>query len=183
MSPPLPRRTTLHLASLVVTGSLAGCQGITLSRDPPNSNGGKTVEGDDSPGLAYSESSGPFRGGEEAHSGWVHIVGDGRSADLTFDARFCTALGVIEPTLRRSVPGEYVLGFETSNDVGDETSVQPSDGERPCTSGTRIVGGANVPNDWRTLVVSVDGVELETIERSGTTPELRPLPDPISGFE
>ena len=48
-----------------------------------------------------------------------------------------------------------------------------------CDTGTHIVGGANVPNDWETLTVAVNETDIQTVERSGTMPELRPLPDPI----
>jgi hypothetical protein len=103
------------LASTVAGLScLAGCQSWMNSVAPSASGESETDAGDESLGLAYSKSRTSFPREDEAHSGWVHLV-----------------------------------------------------------------GGANVPNDRETLTVAVNDVEIQQIERSGTMPELRPLPDPV----
>lgn len=51
--------------------------------------------------------------------------------------------------------------------------------ESQCSSVTHLVGGANVPRDWETLTVTVNDVEIQQIERSGTMRELRSLPDQV----
>lgn len=170
----------LAFGSVVSVNFLTGCQGFTNPSGQNDSNSNKREERDnESLGLAYSRSSGSLQSGEEVHSGWIHIVSDGESADLTFDARFCGTVDEIEPILNQSGSNEYVLRFKTGEAVSKKTSSSTSDKEPICNSGTRIVGGANVPSDWGTLIVAVNNTEIQTIERSGTMPELRPLPDPI----
>lgn len=174
MSLPLSRRRLLGVGALAGSALLSGCQ--ALADLPPDESG------DDSMAMAYSSARASYPTDGETHSGWVHIVSDGTSADLTFDARFCSAFGGIEPEVVEATPGRYVLRFEATADVAGVASVgaaeDPRDGES-CSSVTRIKGGANVPKDWETLRVTLDDVELQTIERSGTTAELRPLPDPV----
>jgi len=163
----------LAVGSVVGVISLAGCPALS---SPPNE---KTPdESSDSLGLAYSESSSSYPSEEETHSGWVHIVSDGDSADLTFDIRFCSTLGDVEPELTHSMADEYALRFNVSAEFSSETPSSTETKTR-CTSVTRLVGGANVPSDWETLTVVVNDVDIQTVERSGTIPELRPLPDPI----
>ena len=163
----------LAASSVVGVSTLVGCQGLS---SPSTEN--TPDESSDSLGLAYSESSSAYPSEEETHSGWVHIVSDGDSADLTFDVRFCRGLGDVEPELTRSIADEYVLRFDVSAEFSSETSSSGGT-EAGCHSVTRLVGGANVPSDWETLSVVVDNVKIQTIERSGTMPELRPLPDPV----
>lgn len=173
MSPPHTRRQVLAVSSVVGVSLLAGCQALSSP-----SNESTPDETSNSLGLAYSKSSSSYPSDEEIHSGWVHIVSDGDSADLTFDLRFCSALGDVEPELTHSVADEYVLRFTVSGEFSSET---PSGAETKaeCRSVTRLVGGANVPSDWKTLSVEVNNIGIQIIERSGTMPELRPLPDPV----
>lgn len=179
MSPPLSRRKVLAVSSIAGISCLAGCQGGTSSVSPSTSDGSETEEGDDSLGLAYSQSRASFPSEGEAHSGWVHIVSDGESADLTFDVRLCDELGEIDPELTHSIANEFVLRFNVTSGFSSGTSPSEKTEESQCNSVTHLVGGANVPSDWETLIVAVNSVEIQTIERSGTLPELRPLPDPI----
>jgi hypothetical protein len=141
-------------------------------------NESETDNGDESLGLAYSKSRTSFPSEGETHSGWVHIVSDGESADLTFDVRLCSELGEIEPELTHSIANEFVLRFNAS-EFSSGTSSSRKTEESQCSSVTHLVGGANVPSDWETLTVAVNNIEIQTIERSGTMPELRPLPDPV----
>jgi hypothetical protein len=136
-------------------------------------------ETDGSFGIGYSESRTSFPSGAEAHSGWVHIVSDGESADLTFDVRFCTELGDVEPELTRSTGNEVVLRFDVTSEFSSETPFSRTIEASECGSVTHLVGGSNAPSDWETLTAAVNDVEIQTVERSGTTPELRPLPDPV----
>lgn len=179
MSPPLSRRKVLAVSSIVGISSLAGCQGWPRSEIPSTSNQSDPNEGDDSLGLAFSKSRASFPSEEEAHSGWVHVVSDGESADLTFDVRLCNELGDVEPVLTHSIANEFVLRFNVTSGFSGETSSGGTTDESQCSSVTHLVGGANVPGDWETLTVAVNNVEIQTIERSGTMPELRPLPDPV----
>ena len=179
MSPPLSRRKVLAAASIVSFGSFAGCQGLMSSPNPDPSDESETDEGTDSLGLAYSEGSSSFPSEGEAHSGWVHIVSDGESADLTFDVRLCSELGDVKPELTHSIANEYVLRFKVTAGFKSETTTSKTTAESPCSSVTHLVGGADVPSDWETLTVTVNNVEIQSIKRSGTMPELRPLPDPI----
>jgi hypothetical protein len=135
--------------------------------------------GDDSLGLGYSKSRTSFPSEEDAHSGWVHIVSDGESADLTFDVRFCSELGSVEPELTRATANEFGLRFGVTSGLSSDTSSSGNAEGSQCSSVTHLVGGGNVPSDWETLTVSVNEREVQTIERSGTVPELRPLPDPV----
>jgi hypothetical protein len=178
MSPPLSRRKMLASA---VTGMscLTGCQGWTGSATPGASDESETDEDNESLGLVFSKSRTSFPSEEEAHSGWVHIVSDGESADLTFDVRLCRELGDVEPELTRSIANEFVLRFNVTSEFGSGTSSTGKTEESACSSVVHLVGGANVPSDWETLTVAVNDVEIQTIERSGTMPELRPLPDPV----
>lgn len=179
MSPPLSRREVLAGSSIAGISCLAGCQGWTSSESPSTSEESETDGGDESFGLAYSESSSSFPGQGAAHSGWVHIVSDGESADLTFDVRLCDELGEVEPALTRSVSNEFVLRFHVTSGFSNGTSTSGTTEESQCSSITHLVGGANVPDDWKTLTVAVNNVEIQTIERTGTMPELRSLPDPV----
>ena len=139
-----------------------------------NSDGEQT-----SLGLAYSKSRASFPSEDDSHSGWVHIVSDGESADLTFDVRFCSALGEVKPELIHSNSNEFVLRFNVTAGVRSETSSSGQPKESQCSAVTHLVGGANVPSNWERLIVAVSTVEIQRVERSGTTPELRPLPDPV----
>lgn len=181
MSPPLSRRKMLALTSTTSISFLAGCQGLTapFSRDTadPQEKEGKNNE---TLGLAYSESKGSsFPSEDESHSGWVHIVSDGGSADLTFDVRLCSSLGDVEPELSNSIGNEYILRFNISAELSGKSLSDDSTDESTCDSVTHLIGGANVPNDWEILLVYVNNTEIQSIEKSGTMPELRPLPDPV----
>lgn len=179
MGPALSRRKVLSVGSIAGISCLAGCQGWTSAVNPSTLDASEPDEDEKSLGLAYSKSRGSFLSEEEAHSGWVHIVSDGESADLTFDVRFCTELGDVEPELTRSIASEVILRFNvTSGSSGGSASTGATE-ETHCDSGTHLIGGGNVPSDWETLTVMVNNVEIQTIERSGTMPELRPLPDPV----
>jgi hypothetical protein len=158
--------------------ALAGCQGLIRSTTPDSSAETEPDDGTESLGLTYSQGSGSFPSEGESHSGWVHIVSDGESADLTFDVRLCSELGDVEPELTHSIGNEYVLRFTVTAEFGEPTASNPTT-ESSCSSVTHLVGGANVPSDWGTLTVAVNDVDIRSIERSGTMPELRPLPDPI----
>ena len=181
MSPPLSRRKMLALVSTTGVSFLGGCQGLTApsSRDTADPqekerNNNKTI------GLAYAKSlNAPFPSEDESHSGWIHIVSDGESADLTFDVRLCSSLGDAEPELSGSIGNEYILRFNVSADLSGKSLSDDSTSESKCNSVTRLVGGANVPSDWETLLVYVNNTEIQSIEKSGTMPELRLLPDPI----
>ena len=179
MSPPLSRRKVLAAGSIAGLSLLAGCQGWTSSASPSRSDETKTDEGGESLGLAHSKSQTSFPSEGEAHSGWVHIVSDGESADLTFDVRICDELGDVEPELTHSIANEFVLRFNVASGSSSGTSSSGQTEESHCSSVTRLVGGANVPSDWETLTVTVNNVEIQSIERTGTMPELRPLPDPV----
>lgn len=179
MSPPLSRREVLAASTIAGIGCLAGCPGPTSSVTPSPSDGSATESGDESLGLAYSESRTSFPSEGEAHSGWVHIVSDGESADVTFDVRLCSEFGDVEPELTRSIANEFVLRFDVGSGFSSGTPPSRSTAESQCSSVTHLVGGANVPGDWERLTVAVNTVEIQTIERSGTMPELRPLPDPV----
>lgn len=177
MKRPTSRRKFLAVCSAISINSLAGCQGVASSL-----NGSAPTETDESAGslgLVFSKSRASFPSTEETHSGWVHIVSDGESADLTFDVRLCSELGDVEPELTHSIANEYVLRFNVSGDFDTGTSSSNTTKKPRCNSVIHLVGGANVPSDWETLTVAVNNVEIQTIERSGTMPELRPLPDPV----
>lgn len=176
MSPSLSRRKFLAISSIAGVSSLAGCRGWTSSASP---NPRETDEDDEYLGIAYSESSSSFPSEGEAHSGWVHVVSDGESADLTFDVRLCEELGDVEPELVDRIGNEFVLRFTVTSEFGSETPSGGETEESQCDSVTHLRGGANVPNRWETLSVAVNDVEIQTIERSGTMAELRPLPDPV----
>lgn len=170
----LSRREALALLSTAGAGLLAGCQGTELSAPPGGESGG-----DEEVSLgSYSRSGWDHEDDPEEHD-WVHIVSDGASANLTFDARFCAALGAVEVDLRGSGGTEYELAFETDGEYGTATAADGTPSDVGCDPGDYVVGGGNVPNDWDRLAVTVDGSEVAAIERSGTTPELRPLPAPI----
>ena len=177
MRPPHSRRDVLATASVIGLGLLGGCQ--TMLGGENETSPSDPEAGDESLGLAYSQSQATFPSEQETHSGWVHIVSDGESADLTFDVRVCRTLGDVEPELTSAGGDEYVLRFVVSGDFETDTTPGTGTEEPPCRSVTHLVGGANVPSDWGTLSVEVDTTEVQTIERSGTMPELRPLPDPI----
>ncbi len=181
MRPLLSRRKMLALVSTTSIGFLVGCQSLTapFSRDAadPQEKEGKNNE---TPGIAYSKSpDSSFPSEEVSHSGWVHIVGDGESADLTFDVRLCSSLGNVEPELNNSIGNEYSLRFTVSAELSGKSLSDDSTGESTCDSVTHLVGGADVPNGWETLLVYVNDTEIQSIEKSGTMPELRSLPDPV----
>ena len=177
MRPPYARRDVLTTASAVGLGLLAGCQ--TMLSGENETSPSDTDSGDQSLGLAYSQSQAAFPSDQETHSGWVHIVSDGESADLTFEVRFCRTLGDVKPELTHAGGDEYVLRFVVSADFENGGAPSTETEESRCRSVTRLVGGGNVPRDWRTLLVEVNSTAIQTIERAGTVPELRPLPDPI----
>lgn len=195
----LPRRRLLALCVTVASGSLAGC-GSSLDeqsteRTPePSENATasstdssrttavesteSTTAPDDGLPITYSASRGSFSESDAPNSGWVHVVADGESADLTFDARLCTSRSV-EVILADPPASDYTLEFETDGGAKPVTTTPSADAHR-CGAGTHVVGGANLPSDWGELRVLVNGYEVRTVERSGTAPELRRLPDPIA---
>ena len=177
----MKRRNFIKVGSVATVMGLAGCQGLTepFSRDTadPQEKEGKN---NDTLGLAHSKSRDTsFPSEDESHSGWVHIVSDGESADLTFDVRLCSSLGDVEPELSSSIGNEYILRFNVSAELSGKSLSDGSTDESTCDSVTHLIGGANVPNDWETLLVYVNNTEIQSIEKSGTMPELRPLPDPV----
>ena len=93
--------------------------------------------------------------------------------------RLCNELGDVKPELTHSIANEFVLRFNVTSGFSSGTSSNGTTEESQCSSVTHLVGGANVPSDWETLAVAVNNVEIQTIERTGTMPELRPLPDPV----
>ena len=169
MRSPYTRRQVLAVGSAITVASLAGCQTLLAPG---------TENASDSLSLAYSESTASVPSDEETHSGWVHIVSDGDSADLTFDIRFCRALGGVEPELVHSTTSEFVLRFNVDSDVPSKTP-SGTETDTGCTAVTHLVCVANAPSDWGTLRIVAGDAELQVIERSGTMPELRPLPDPV----
>ena len=176
MRSPLSRRKVLASASIACISWLTGCLGGSRSENPSTesaADGGEVSLG------SYSTSSSSYPNEREVHSGWVHIVSDGKSADLTFDARLCTELGEVKPELTHSIGNEFVLRFNASAEFSSGTSSDETPEDSQCSSVTRLVGGANVPSNWETLTVAVNNIEIQTIERSGTMPEFRPLPDPV----
>ncbi|WP_152529726.1 hypothetical protein [Candidatus Halobonum tyrrellensis] len=179
MSPPLSRRRLLTVGATAGVSSLSGCLSSVHSDWGASGTGVPSDNPDHELGLAYSKSSGSFTDESESETGWVHIVSDGESADLTFDARLCDSLGGVTPSLSNSHSTEYVLDFATTSASTTTTSPTSSSADATCQSGTHLTGGANVPSDWETLVVTVDGTRIQSLERSGTMPELRSLPDPI----
>ncbi len=179
MCPPLSRRKLLAGGSIAGLSTLAGCQGVVSPLTQRTPDESEANGGGESLGLAYSESRPSFPSEEETHSGWVHIVSHGESADLTFDVRLCSELGDVEPELTNAISNDYVLRFTVSGKFSSGTSSNEPTGDSECSSVTHLVGGANVPNDWESLTVAVNNDEIQTIERSGSTPELRPLPDPV----
>lgn len=158
---------------------LAGCQDVLSPGSTKTPTDTEREDHSDSLGLSYSESQASLPSQQETHSGWVHIVSDGESADLTFDVRLCRTLGDVEPELTHAGGNEYVLRFIVSADFENGGTPSTRTDDPVCSSVTRLVGGANVPRDWDTLSVEVNDTEIQTIERSGTMPELRPLPDPV----
>jgi len=179
MSPPFTRRKVVGLCSAGTIASLAGCQGLTSPFDSGVSEDTTSNDGTKSLGLAYSESHPSYPSEEEVHSGWVHIVSDGESADLTFDARLCSEFGEVEPKVLHSIGNEYTLRFDVSAELDGTPSPEQPTSKSSCSSVTHIVGGANIPSEWEALVVEANNTEIQSITRSGTMPELRPLPDPI----
>ncbi|MFC5970559.1 hypothetical protein ACFPYI_04370 [Halomarina salina] len=194
----VPRRRVLALGATAISGLLAGCgssvgdEPSTTARSssentgtasPPQTSASEppasttTSSRDERLPLVYSTSSGPFSKSATPNRGWVHIVADGESADLTFDARLCTSQSV-EVTLTNPVSTEYRLNVATESESSPVSST-PSSETPTCGTGTHITGSANVPNDWEELPVTVNGYEIQRLERSGTTGRLWQLPDPI----
>jgi len=178
MRPPHTRRGFLAAGASAAVVALAGCAESSESSTSTPSDRDRVTANGESLGLAHTKSSASYPSDGEVHSGWVHIVSDGESADLTFDARFCESLGAVEPALLDATNDEYVLRFEVSGEFAGEAPTGTVEASS-CSRVTRLVGGANVPSDWERLAVTVNDVEIQSVERSGTTPELRPLPDPM----
>lgn len=160
------RRQFLFLGGVTGMASLAGCQLSSARRgnDPP--------EDTDARGLALSKSRGSeLSESDDVHSGWVHVVADGETYDVTFDLRVCHGRQE-EATvgLEQRVTNEYALEFETTGEA---------DGESDCEYGTRITGGGTLPTEFEMLRVTANGRTLQTLENEGTMPRLRPLPDPL----
>ena len=170
------RRRFLTLGAVTGAGVLTGCNDAMFpsKQDTASAN-------TESHGLSYATSSWSSPYEQEVHSGWVHIVADGDSFDLTYDVRLCEIGGEeVEPTLARTDPDEYTLALTLKPESSGEIDTEVSVSESECSYGTRITGGANVPNDWERLEVVIIGKHIRTIKREGTLPKIRPLPDPIS---
>lgn len=160
------RRRILLLIGTAGVTSLAGCQ----SNIPGQSDG--TSGTTDTLGLSLSK-GGPSELSDDVHSGWVHLVAHGESYDVTFDARVCHRLqDEVEVELSERTTGEYTLAFTTDGGTHSESN---------CDFGTRIKGGGTIPSDFELLAVTLNGEPVQTVEREGTLPTLRPLPDPIDG--
>jgi hypothetical protein len=181
MSTSLSRRKILTLVSTAGISFLAGCQGLTTTFGQ-DILGSQEKEGTSNKdlGITYSKSSGsPFPSEDDSQNGWIHIVSDGESADLTFDIRFCSTVGDVEPDLSNSSGDEYILRFNSSADHSAKSLPDDSIDESTCDSVIHLVGGANIPNGWGTLLVYVNNAEIQSIEKSGTMPGLYSHLDPI----
>ncbi|GGN10451.1 hypothetical protein GCM10009021_07870 [Halarchaeum nitratireducens] len=181
MSPPLSRRETLALVSTTGVSVLSGCQGLTAPLSRYTADPQEQERDTETTALVYAKSSNASfpRDDASSPSGWVHIVSDGESADLTFDVRLCSSLEDVEPEVIDSSGNEYVLRFEVSADLSGKSVSDESTGGSTCDSVTRLTGSTNVPSDWETISVRVNNTEVQPVEKSGTMPELRRLPDPI----
>lgn len=175
----LRRRRVLRFGGVAGVAALAGCQGVIGFQDaePPHDSA-------DTLGLAIAK-SGPscLSTTEDAHSGWVHTVANGRTYAVTFDIRVSHARGgaVTMDLTSTPLPGEYILAIMTANQ-GEDTRkpiVPPNDPD--CDVGTRVIGGGSVPLNFETLRVTMNGKTIQTVEREGTFPKLTPLPNPIEG--
>lgn len=177
MSENTTRRTLLGVAGIAAVGGLAGCVGRSVKASQEQSE--TDTDGSGPKQISYAENTSPFPREGKVYSGWIHIVADGESADLTFDARFCSKLGDVSPVLVSSGGDEYILRFEVDAEVSGKSVATPEEGDRNCSQVKRISGGTNVPSEWDVLRVQVDGTTVLKVERAGTFPAWRPLPDPI----
>lgn len=160
------RRQFLIFTGTVGVASLAGCL------DDVPERGGRPSTETDTLGLSLSK-SGPGELSDDVHSGWVHLVAHGETYDVTFDARVChRQQDEVEVEIYESDPDEYTLAFTTDGGTHSESD---------CDFGTRIKGGSTIPSDFELLAVSLNGETIQAVEKDGTLPTLRPLPDPIDG--
>lgn len=165
------------------TLALAGCLGQVVDQEGQPS---EAYEPGEEMGHVAS-SSGPHcleddPGGEGA-TGWIHTVASGDAYHVTWDLRIEHERSETIESRLSSRPGdEYELAFfdaavgATGADSNGE-SVPLS--EEDCPVGTRLRGGGSVPSDFERLTLLVYDVEIVVLERAGTVPTLRELPDPI----
>lgn len=133
----------------------------------------------ESPGFSLGTASGEC-GDLTPNAGWVHDVAAGEQYVVTLNATIVhDGSQTVWANVSRVLPHAYRIDLRTVPDErGDETRRKgPEDGE--CES-TRVLLGTGLPTDHRRYEVSINGRTLLTVENDDTTPDLYPLPNPIS---
>lgn len=165
------RRRLLTLAGTTSLAALAGCLGSGLGRGNKSRDDPDTPDGISRLGAVSKAGPSEFSDSDDVHAGWVHTVAHGETYDLTFDVRVCHGRqDAVEVDLSGGRTGEYALSFETDGGTPTESN---------CGFGTRVTGSGLLPTDFESLTVDANGETLRTMQRDGTLPSLRPLPDPI----
>ena len=153
------------LAGAVLLTAVSGLAGGPVERGPDPDN----------PPM-YTASAGPscFDGGVNPNAGWVHEVAAGTSYSVTLNATVVHDAGT---EVRASVERRAGEGYELALRTVAVTPERTLDCERVRT---RFEMGTSLPTSYERLVVTLDGRELVNAERTDTTADLYPLPNPVN---
>jgi len=101
-------------------------------------------------------------------TGWSHQIASGESYTVTANVTVGHAADEsVNGSFERVAPGEYAFRVET---VSAGKAAQPTD----CPTGSTAQLSASLPNDWRSVTITVDGDAVATVRNDGeTTAELQ----------
>lgn len=161
------RRHVLLSVGVATTSAVAGCLDAVIG------SGEDQPTGDDIPYSFLKTSNVIISDSPDPSTGWIHIVADGDSYSITHDIRIChdeTGTVNAEVTGEDENDGTYSLDFHVEGNQNGNTD---------CNSGTRIWGGASIPNDFESIQLTINDEIVQTMKKEETVPTLHLVPDPI----
>lgn len=151
----------------LLVGGVVSAGGVILLSDGPETTTDDSSIQTQNVSLSVG-TSGPTCLDAPNETGWVHLVADGESFDVTFDLAVAGANPSV--SLERTGPATYTLAVTASEwDTGGD-----------CRSVRRVTGGGSVPSSFETLRVTVDGAQIAVFDDDTTMPRLQPVPTPLS---
>lgn len=174
------QRRSIVVALLV--GMVVGAGAIAVSDAGWSLDDGEPNTASDAPdpGLATA-SSGPTCLNEsiKPHGGWVHTVAHDDRYDVTFNATIAHDRSeAVDVNLSDTGFGVYEIQFETHERTSTSATTNVTQTE-DCETGTTITAGGSIPSEFKSIRVTVNGEVIQTVEKDGTFPVLRQLPNPI----
>lgn len=166
-------RNSVLIAAVVAALAIGGVVGAVVSpqRAPP------ADKASTSDGLLVGSTGQYCLGNTSEYDGWLYTVADGRGYDVSFNVTVVHGTGTSVNWSVESMPNDrYVIDLRTQP-ASHET---PSGGGTNCTVGTTVVGTTEIPANYTTVRIAIDGRPIATVDRDGTLPELREIGTAVS---